>query len=51
MMIKAVNESAKNGYLQNVKDNSQNICVLCDTRDSCTHCDSEWCAPFVKDWV
>lgn len=55
-MLKAINKSAKEGYFENAhaactKCDPQDVCKLCDVRDSCTQCDSEWCWPFVKDWV
>lgn len=54
-MIKAINEAAEKGYLENVHAACTNcdprdVCDFCDVRDSCSQCDSEWCMPFVRDW-
>lgn len=54
IMLKAINKTAENGYLENTHADCTNcapkdICIFCDVRDSCSYCDSEWCNPFVKD--
>lgn len=49
-MLKPINKVAQNPDVL-VCASEQDVCELCDVRDNCIQCDSEWCNPFVKDWV